>query len=241
MMHKLLKDMKSGERPTHIAAIFDNRARLVGPNSTRNTRRSARLRRKISSRSFPLIRDAVRAFNVDAVELAGYEADDLIAAYAREAARRGGRVTIVSSDKDLMQLVVDGTIELYDGMKAKRIASAEVLEKFGVAPHKVIDVQALAGDSVDNVPGVPGIGVKTAAELIGQYGDLETLLARASEIKQPKRRENLIAHADAARLSKRLVALDEAAPVPVPLDHLRCRRSRPRPSSPSCAPWSSRR
>jgi DNA polymerase I len=221
MMHKLLKDMKSGERPTHIAAIFDTARASFRTELYPQYKAQRPPPPEDLVPQFPLIRDAVRAFNVDAVELAGYEADDLIAAYAREAARRGGRVTIVSSDKDLMQLVVDGTIELYDGMKAKRIASAEVLEKFGVAPDKVIDVQALAGDSVDNVPGVPGIGVKTAAELIGQYGDLETLLARASEIKQPKRRENLIAHADAARLSKRLVALDEAAPVPVPLDHLR--------------------
>ena len=155
---------------------------------------------------FPLTREATRAFGVASVEQNGYEADDLIATYARQAREAGARVTIVSSDKDLMQLVVDGEIEMLDTMKNKRIATAEVMEKFGVPPSKVIEVQALAGDSTDNVPGVPGIGVKTAAELIGIYGDLETLLARAPEIKQPKRRQSLIDHAENARISKRLVA-----------------------------------
>jgi DNA polymerase-1 len=153
-----------------------------------------------------LIRDATRAFGVPAIELEGYEADDLIAAYANEAMRAGATVTIVSSDKDLMQLVVDGKIELLDPVKQKPIRSAEVMEKFGVPPSKVIDVQALAGDSTDNVPGVPGIGVKTAAELINLYGDLETLLRKAGEIKQPKRRETLIENRR-RRISKKLVTL----------------------------------
>ena len=139
---------------------------------------------------FPLIRDAVRAFDIPCLEQAGYEADDLIATYARLACEAGATATIVSSDKDLMQLVND-CVTMYDTMKDKRIGPAEVFEKFGVGPDKVIEVQALIGDSSDNVPGVPGIGVKTAAQLIAEYGDLETLLARAAEIKQDKRRQTL--------------------------------------------------
>ena len=150
---------------------------------------------------FPLVRDAVRAFNVACIEMEGYEADDLIATYAREAIEAGADVTIVSSDKDLMQIVRPGVL-MYDTMKNKAIGEAEVIERFGVPPSKVVEVQALIGNSSDNVPGVPGIGVKTAALLINEFGDLETLLARASEIKQDKRRENLIQFADQARLSK---------------------------------------
>jgi DNA polymerase I len=166
---------------------------------------------------FALIRDATRACNVPAIELAGFEADDLLATYARQAAARGHKVTIVSSDKDLMQLV-GGTIELFDPIKSRRIGDAEVREKFGVGPDKVVDVQALAGDSSDNVPGVPGIGVKTAAELINTYGDLDSLLARAGEIKQPKRRESLLANADLARLSRDLVRLRDDVPLPASLE-----------------------
>ncbi len=172
---------------------------------------------------FSLIRDATRACNVPAVELAGFEADDLLATYARQAAAAGHKVTIVSSDKDLMQLV-GGSIEMLDPIKNRRIGDAEVMEKFGVAPDKVVDVQSLAGDSTDNVPGVPGIGVKTAAELINIYGDLDTLLARAGEIKQPKRREALMANADKARLSRDLVRLRQDVPVPVSLDTFARRR-----------------
>ncbi|HEY0104654.1 MAG TPA: DNA polymerase I, partial [Rhizomicrobium sp.] len=163
---------------------------------------------------FPLVRDATRAFGVSCVEQDGFEADDLIATYARLAREAGARCTIISSDKDLMQLVEDGKVELYDTMKNKRIGAAEVMEKFGVPPSKVIEVQALAGDSVDNVPGVRGIGIKTAAELINLYGDLETLLSRAGEIKQPKRRETLIENAQNARVSKKLVTLDAHATIP---------------------------
>jgi DNA polymerase-1 len=159
------------------------------------------------------VRDATRAFGVACVEMAGYEADDLIATYARLAREAGARCTIVSSDKDLMQLVVDGKVELYDTMKNKRIASAEVMERFGVAPGKVVQVQALAGDSTDNVPGVRGIGVKTAAELINQYGDVETLLKKVGEIKQNKRRETLIENAQNARISLRLVTLEDKVPL----------------------------
>lgn len=169
---------------------------------------------------FPLIRQATEAFDIPAIELEGYEADDLIAAYARLAKAQGKKVVIVSSDKDLMQLV-DDDVRMLDPMKGNFIGKEEVLEKFGVAPDKVIDVQALAGDSTDNVPGVPGIGIKTAAQLINEYGSLEELLNRAGEIKQPKRREALIENAELARISQKLVRLDENAPVPVPLEELK--------------------
>ena len=217
MLFKLLQDTKAGERPTHLAVVFD---------TSRVSFRNAFFPEYKAHRppppedlvpQFSLIRDATRAFGVAAVEMEGFEADDLIATYAVQASQAGAFVTIVSSDKDLMQLVVDGKVELQDPVKSKSIRSAEVIEKFGVPPNKVIDVQALAGDSADNVPGVPGIGVKTAAELINGYGDLESLLQRASEIKQPKRRESLLEHAEKARLSKRLVTLEINVPVPVPI------------------------
>jgi len=165
---------------------------------------------------FALIREATRAFNLPAVELAGYEADDLIATYARLAKAAGADVTIVSSDKDLMQLINE-RVKMLDPIKNKPIGAAEVEEKFGVGPDKVVEVQALAGDSTDNVPGVPGIGVKTAAELIKTYGDVENLLAHAAEIKQPKRREALLQNADKARMSRRLVLLKDDVPVDHPL------------------------
>jgi DNA polymerase-1 len=168
---------------------------------------------------FGLIREAVDAFGLPAIEAEGWEADDLIAAYTRAETDEGGTVTIVSSDKDLMQLIRPG-VTLLDPIKQKPIGAAEVIEKFGVPPDKVIDVQALAGDSTDNVPGVPGIGVKTAAQLIQEFGDLETLLANAARIKQPKRREALIEHAEKARISKKLVTLDASAPLPLPLEAL---------------------
>jgi len=172
---------------------------------------------------FALVRDATRAFDLPAIELAGYEADDLIATYARLAAEAGDEVVIVSSDKDLMQLVRPG-VAMLDPIKQKTIGEAEVVEKFGVKPDRVVDVQSLAGDSTDNVPGVPGIGVKTAAELINTYGDLDTLLKRAGEIKQPKRRESLVSNAEMARVSRELVRLKDDVPVPVPLDELTLKR-----------------
>ena len=171
---------------------------------------------------FALIREATEAFCLPCLELEGYEADDLIATYARLAQEAGRQVTIVSSDKDLMQLVRPG-VGMFDPMKNKTIGPDEVFEKFGVPPEKVVDVQALAGDSVDNVPGVPGIGVKTAAQLITEYGDLEALLANAEKIKQPARRQKLIEFAEQARISRRLVLLDENVPPPKPLDELRVR------------------
>lgn len=168
---------------------------------------------------FPLIRRAVAAFGVPAVEAEGFEADDLIAAYAKKAREAGGEVTIIGSDKDLYQLIRPG-VSLYDPMKDITVGPEQVVEKFGVPPEKVIDVQSLAGDSIDNIPGVPGIGVKTAAQLIVEYGSLDALLARAGEIKQPKRREALTVHAEAARMSRRLVTLDEDAPLPAPVEAL---------------------
>ena len=172
---------------------------------------------------FSLIREAVRAFEVACVESDGWEADDLIATYARVAREAGAEVTIVSSDKDLMQLIRPGVV-MFDPVNNRPIGPDEVQQKFCVAPDRVIDVQALAGDSIDNVPGVPGIGVKTAAQLIEEYGDLETLLARAAEIRQPKRREALLTHAAAARLSRELVRLRDDVPLPVPLSALSKRR-----------------
>jgi DNA polymerase I len=168
---------------------------------------------------FGLVRRATEAFGVCQIELVDFEADDLIATYARHAVDAGAKVTIVSSDKDLMQLVTDRIVML-DPIKNRPIGVDEVREKFGVGPDRVIDVQALCGDSVDNVPGVPGIGVKTAAELINTYGDLETLLARTSEIKQPKRRQTLIENEKNARLSKELVKLDDDVPLPCTLSAL---------------------
>lgn len=175
---------------------------------------------------FAAIREATKAFNLPCIEMEGYEADDLIATYARQAKEAGAEVTVVSSDKDLMQLV-DGGITMLDPMKDKSIGPDEVVEKFGVGPEKVVDVQALAGDSVDNVPGVPGIGIKTAAQLINEYGDLETLLERAGEIKQNKRREKLIENAEMARISKKLVTLERYAPVEEGIEGFALRQPEP--------------
>lgn len=168
---------------------------------------------------FPLIHEAVEALNLPCIQMEGFEADDLIATYAKQAADMGAEVTVVSSDKDLMQLV-DDKISMWDPMKNIEIKHDQVVEKFGVGPDRVVDVQSLAGDSSDNVPGVPGIGIKTAAQLIVEYGDLDTLLERAGEIKQPKRRENLIEHAELARISRQLVTLKTDVDVPVPLGDL---------------------
>ena len=216
MLWKLLRETKGEKRPTHIAVIFDH-----GASTFRHAISAAYKAHRPEPPAelvpqFALIRDAVRAFNVACIEQEGFEADDIIATYARHAADAGGEVVIVSSDKDLMQLIEPG-VSMLDTMKNKSIGEPEVIEKFGVPPEKVVDVQALAGDSTDNVPGVPGIGVKTAAELIREYGDLETLLAKAPLIKQKMRRERLIEFADQARLSKRLVELDRNVPVERPL------------------------
>ena len=212
MLWKLLKETNNGHKPTHLAVIFDKSSKTFR-NDIYPEYKAHRPEPPADLRpQFSLIKQATRAFNVPAVEQDNYEADDLIATYARQASEAGATCRIVSSDKDLMQLVRDG-ISLYDTMKDKEIGPEQVLEKFGVTPDKVVDVQALAGDSVDNVPGVPGIGLKTGAELINTYGSLEALLERAAEIKQNKRRENLIQYAEQARISKRLVCLDDKVPV----------------------------
>ncbi|MGH7735420.1 MAG: 5'-3' exonuclease H3TH domain-containing protein, partial [Gemmatimonadales bacterium] len=215
-----LCDMKGDpEAPTHLAVIFDH---------SEKTFRNALYDQYKAHRppppedlvlQFALVRDATRAFGVPAIEAPGYEADDLIAAYACKVRDLGGETVIVSSDKDLMQLVGDG-VSMLDTMKNLRIGPEQVVEKFGVPPDKVVDVQSLCGDSVDNVPGAPGIGIKTAALLINEYGDLDTLLERAGEIKQDKRRQTLIDFADQIRLSRELVTLDCATPLPAPIDEL---------------------
>ena len=210
MLWKLLEDMKGPEQPTHLAVIFDAGEKTFRNEIYKEYKANRPPPPEDLIPQFPLVRDATRAFGISCVEMEGYEADDLIATYARLAREAGARCTIISSDKDLMQLVVDGKVELLDTMKNKRLARAEVMEKFGVGPDKVVQVQALAGDSTDNVPGVRGIGIKTAAELINTYGDLETLLKRAGEIKQNKRRETLIENAENARVSLKLVTLDDA-------------------------------
>ena len=224
MLWKLISDGDKGivgVNPTHVAVIFDAKG---------DTFRNAIYDQYKAQRppapedlvpQFGLIRDAVRAFNIACIELEGYEADDIIATYSEIALTEGADVTIIGSDKDLMQLVRPGVM-MVDTMKNKRIGEEEVAEKFGVTPDKVVEVQALAGDSVDNVPGVPGIGIKTAAQLINEYGDLETLLAKADGIKQKKRRENLIEFAEQARISKQLVYLKRDVPLPLGLDALAC-------------------
>ncbi len=222
MLWRLLKEADRtavGVKPTHLACIFDASS-ITFRNEIYPAYKAQRPEPPADLRpQFGLIREAVRAFNVACVEQLGYEADDLIATYAEQAKAAGADVTIVSSDKDLMQLV-DPRVRLLDTMKDKRIGAEEVVEKFGVPPEKVVEVQSLAGDSVDNVPGVPGIGLKTAAQLILEYGDLETLLKNAEGIKQQKRRENLIAFAEQARISHRLVTLMRDVPVEHGIDTL---------------------
>ncbi|ETR78238.1 DNA polymerase I [Afipia sp. P52-10] len=219
MLWKLLRDMPKDNSPTHLAIVFD-KSEVTFRNDLYPDYKAHRPPAPDDLiPQFALIREAVKAFELPCLEQIGFEADDLIATYAREASERGAVTTIVSSDKDLMQLVTDKVL-MYDTMKDRRIGVAEVIEKFGVPPEKVVEVQALAGDSVDNVPGVPGIGIKTAAQLITEYGDLDTLLARAGEIKQPKRREALVENAEKARISRKLVLLDDHVALEVPLDEL---------------------
>src|SRR5947208_783623 len=219
MLWKLLRDMKPEERPTHLAVVFDKSERTFRSEFYPAYKAHRPDPPDDLRPQFPLIREAVRAFDIPCLEQGGFEADDLIATYARQACEVKADVTIVSSDKDLMKLVNDCVV-MYDTMKDKKIGITEVIEKFSVTPDKIIEMQALIGDSSDNVPGVPGIGVKTAAQLIGEYGDLETLLARATEIKQEKRRQALIENAEKARISKKLVTLDDKVKLEVPLADL---------------------
>ena len=215
MLFKLLEDSKSKEnkqKPTHFAVIFDS-ARKTFRNEIYSDYKANRSEAPDDlAPQFEYIRKSVLAFNLPSVDLVNYEADDLIATYVDQILKKGAKVTIVSSDKDLMQLFKKD-VRIFDPMKNKFISEDDVKNKFGVDPSKVIDVQALAGDSSDNVPGVPGIGVKTAAELINRYGNLETLLNSANEIKQNKRRETLIENKDKAVISKKLVTLKHDAPV----------------------------
>ena len=219
MLARLLQNHEG----THIAVVFD-----AGRTTFRNDMYAQYKAHRPEPPpelvpQFTLVRDATAAFGVPGVELATWEADDLIASYARAAVAAGGRVTIVSSDKDLMQLVGERVV-MQDPIKQKPIGPAEVMEKFGVPPEKVVDVQALMGDSVDNVPGVPGIGPKTASQLIQEFGDVEGVLAAAEAMKPSKRRDMLLAHADAARISRRLVELCCDVPLPLPLEDLRAKQ-----------------
>jgi len=215
----MLSKLLSTHRDAHIAVIFD----AARKNFRNDIYPEYKAHRPPAPEDlipqFPLMREAAMAFGLPIMEMEGYEADDIIATYARLAVAEGTKVTIVSSDKDLMQLVRDG-VRLMDPMKQIMIGEAEVFEKFGVTPDKVIDVQALCGDASDNVPGVAGIGVKTAAELINTYGTLENLLEKTSEIKQPKRRETLESNAELARISKKLVTLCDIVPVTLPVQQL---------------------
>ena len=219
MLWKLLRDMKPEDKPTHLAVVFDLSEQTFRTEMYPDYKAHRPDPPDDLKPQFRLVREAVAAFDLPCLEQRGFEADDLIATYVRQACEAGATATIVSSDKDLMQLVGDGVV-MFDTMKDKKIGRAEVMEKFGVPPEKVIEVQALIGDSTDNVPGVPGIGVKTAAQLIGEYGDLETLLDRAGEIKQEKRRQSLIDNAEKARLSKKLVTLDDQVKLDVPIGDL---------------------
>ncbi len=219
MLFKLTEDLKGDDAPTHMAVIFDHSGKSFRNDFFPEYKGHRPPAPEDLVPQFGLTRVAAKAFSILGIEQEGFEADDLIATYTEQAVAAGGRVTIVSTDKDLMQLVND-KVCLLDTLKNRWIGPDEVAEKFGVGPEKVVEVQSLAGDSVDNVPGVPGIGIKTAAELINTYGDLENLLAHAPEIKQNKRRENLIEFAEQARISHRLVTLKRDVPVVHPLDDL---------------------
>ena len=219
MLDKLIKDEREKNNLTHLLVIFDASGKTfrndIYPEYKAN--RSSPPEDLIPQ--FPVIRKATDAFNVTHVEMLGYEADDLIASYAKAAVDEQMKVTIVSSDKDLMQLVKED-VSMLDTMKNRLIKKNEVIEKFGVEPNRVIDVQSLAGDSVDNIPGVPGIGIKTASLLINEYDNLDNLLEKASNIKQNKRRESLIEFADQARLSRELVTLKEDVELPIPIKNI---------------------
>ena len=215
MLFKLLEDSRaddSKERPTHFAVIFDSARKNFRNEIYKDYKANRSEAPEDLAPQFEYIRKSVKAFNLPSIELLNFEADDLIATYAKQITKLGAKVTIISSDKDLMQLV-SKDIRLYDPMKSKIIGEKEVIEKFGVKPSQVIDVQSLAGDSSDNIPGVPGIGIKTAAELINKYKNLDTLLNKASEIKQNKRRETLLENKDKALLSRELVTLKSNVPV----------------------------
>ena len=222
MLWKLLCDARDtavGVVPTHFAVIFDYSSETFRKKIYPEYKANRPTPPDDLIPQFSLIRQATRAFNLPCIEKEGYEADDIIATYASEATRSGAKTTIISSDKDLMQLV-NQQVGMYDGMKDRPIGIKEVIEKWGVPPEKMIDLQSLTGDSTDNVPGVPGIGPKTAAQLLDEFGDLDTLLAHAGDIKQQKRRENIIEFADQARLARQLVTLKTDVPLETGLDGL---------------------
>ena len=222
MLNRYIEDNNGPDAPTHVAVIFDHSSHSFRNDIFDGYKANRPPAPEDLVPQFPLTREATKAFNIACEEMEGFEADDMIATLACQARDAGGRVTIISSDKDLMQLVGDG-IEMYDAMKNKRIDREGVFEKFGVYPDRVIDVQSLAGDSVDNVPGAPGIGVKTAAALINEFGDLDELLSRAVEIKQPKRRQTLLDHVEQIKLSRELVTLDCNTPLTFALEDLEFR------------------
>ncbi|WP_299651352.1 DNA polymerase I [uncultured Tateyamaria sp.] len=226
MLHKYVEGNHGPDAPTHVAVIFDKGSHTFRNDMYDQYKANREAMPEDLRPQIPLTRQATEAFNIACKEKEGYEADDIIATLSVKARAAGGRVTIISSDKDLMQLVGDG-VEMFDAMKNNRIDRDGVHAKFGVYPERVVDVQALAGDSVDNVPGAPGIGVKTAALLINEYGDLDALLERAGEIKQPKRRQTLIDHADQIRLSRDLVRLDENTPLDFTIDDLEVQDPKP--------------
>ena len=222
MLWKLLCDARNtavGVVPTHFAVIFDYSSETFRKKIYPDYKANRPAPPEDLIPQFSLIRQATRAFNLPCIEKEGYEADDIIATYSALASQSGAETTIISSDKDLMQLVTN-RVHMYDSMKDRPIGIAEVIEKWGVPPEKMIDLQSLTGDSTDNVPGVPGIGPKTAAQLIDQFGSLDSLLAHAQEIKQQKRRENIIAFADQARLARELVTLKDDVPLQTGLDDL---------------------
>ncbi len=226
MLQRYIEDHSGPDAPTHVAVIFDYSGKSFRNEMYDQYKANRPPAPEDLVPQFPLTREATKAFNIACKEIEGFEADDIIATLACQARDAGGRCTIISSDKDLMQLVGDG-VEMLDAMKNKRIDRDGVHEKFGVGPERVVDVQALAGDSVDNVPGAPGIGIKTAALLINEYGDLESLLDRAEEIKQPKRRQTLIEKREQIELSKRLVQLDCDMQLDFTLDDLEVRDPEP--------------
>ena len=226
MLHRYVEDNHGPDAPTHVAVIFDKGSHTFRNDLYDQYKANREAMPEDLRPQIPLTRTATEAFNIACKEMEGFEADDIIATLACQAREAGGRVTIISSDKDLMQLV-GGGVEMLDAMKNTRIDVDGVRAKFGVGPERVVDVQALAGDSVDNVPGAPGIGIKTAALLINEYGDLDALLERAEEIKQPKRRQTLIDNADQIRLSRQLVQLDCETPLEFGLDDLEVREPDP--------------
>ena len=215
MLFKLLEDSRSDDsihKPTHFAVIFDSARKNFRNDIYKDYKANRSEAPDDLAPQFEYIRKSVKAFNLPSLELLNYEADDLIATYSKQIVNAGGKVTIISSDKDLMQLV-SSKVRLYDPMKSKVLGEKEVIEKFGVKPNQVVDVQSLAGDSSDNVPGVPGIGIKTASELINKYKTLDKLLEKADEIPQNKRRETLLTNKDKALLSRQLVTLKDDVPV----------------------------